>query len=59
MRVRAILLCFLVATVSLSGCFGAEEVEIEEEVVIVEDQRTFVTDKYLSLIHISEPTRRS
>ena len=40
------LLCFLVATVSLSGCFGAEEVEIEEEVVIVEDQRTFVTDKY-------------
>ena len=46
MRVRAILLCFLVATVSLSGCFGAEEVEIEEEVVIVEDQRTFVTDKY-------------
>ena len=31
MRVRAILLCFLVATLSLSGCFGAEEVEIEEE----------------------------
>ena len=46
MRVRAILLCFLVATLSLSGCFGAEEIEIEEEVVIVEDQRVFVTDKY-------------
>ena len=44
MRAKALMLCFFVATLSLSGCFGAEEVEKEEQEVTVTDQRIFVTD---------------
>ena len=44
MRVKALMLCFLVATLSLSGCFGAEEIQEEEQERPIVDQRVFVTD---------------
>ena len=44
MRVNALMLCFFVATLSLSWCFCAEEVQKEEEEVQVIDKRIFVTD---------------
>ncbi len=44
MRVKAFLLCFLVTTLSMSGCFGAEEEPMEEEVMPEGDKRIFVTD---------------
>ena len=44
MRVKALMLCFLVATLSLSGCFGDEEIQEEEQERPIVDQRVFVTD---------------
>ena len=46
MRTKAVLLALLMATVSLSGCFGEEEIIPEPVPVIEEDPRI------LSLIHI-------
>lgn len=46
MRSLAVLLTFLMLTLSLSGCFGNEEVEEEAEIVVQEDTRFFVTDKF-------------
>ena len=45
MRTKAVLLALLMATVSLSGCFGEEEVVSEPTPVIEEEPRIFVTDK--------------
>lgn len=50
MQAKAVFLALIVATVSLSGCFGEE---IEEAVVVdieEEDRRTFVTDKNGELV---------
>ena len=45
MRTKAVLLALLMATVSLSGCFGEEEIIPEPVPVVEEDPRIFVTDK--------------
>ena len=45
MRTKAVLLALLMATVSLSGCFGEEEVVSEPALVVEEEPRIFVTDK--------------
>ena len=45
MRTKAILLALLMATVSLSGCFGEEEVVPDLVVEEEEQPRIFVTDK--------------
>ncbi len=46
MRVKALYMVVLMLTFSLAGCFGNDEVAEEPVVVVVEDIRTFVTDKY-------------
>ena len=53
MRTKAILLALLIATVSLSGCFGEDEVIIEPEPVVEEDVRIFVTDKTGASLDVS------
>ena len=53
MRTKAILLALLMATVSLSGCFGEDEVIIEPEPVVEEDVRIFVTDKTGASLDVS------
>ena len=45
MRGRAMLLVALMVTMSLSGCFGEDEMVFDEPIVEVIDQRVFVTDK--------------
>ena len=45
MRGRALLLVALMVTMSLSGCFGNEEIIEEPVVEEVKDVRVFVTDK--------------
>ena len=45
MRARAVFLSLLVATLSLSGCFGEEEVMAVVEPEVEEQPRIFVTDK--------------
>ena len=45
MRSRALLLVALMVTMSLSGCFGSDEVIEEPVVEEVKDPRVFVTDK--------------
>ena len=45
MRGRALLLVALMVTMSLSGCFGNEEIVEEPVVEEVKDVRVFVTDK--------------
>ncbi len=45
MHGRAILLTLLMVTMSLSGCFGEDEIIEEPEVIIEESPRVFVTDK--------------
>ena len=45
MRSRALLLVALMVTMSLSGCFGNDEVIEEPVVEEVKDPRVFVTDK--------------
>ena len=45
MRTKAVLLALLMVTVSLSGCFGEEEIIPEPVPVAEEDSRIFVTDK--------------
>ena len=45
MRTKAVLLALLMATFSLSGCFGEDEVIVEPEPIAVEEPRIFVTDK--------------
>ena len=45
MHGRAMLLTLLMVTMSLSGCFGEDEIIEESEVVIEENPRVFVTDK--------------
>ena len=45
MRARAVFLSLLVATLSLSGCFGEEEVMTVVEPEVEEQPRVFVTDK--------------
>ena len=45
MRTKAVLLALLMATVSLSGCFGEEEIIPDPVPVVEEDARIFVTDK--------------
>ena len=45
MHGRAILLTLLMVTMSLSGCFGEDEIIEEPEVIIEENPRVFVTDK--------------
>ena len=42
MRERALLMCFLLFTAALSGCFGKEEITTVEE-DLPQDVRTFVT----------------
>jgi len=44
MRAKAMLLVLLVTTMSMAGCFGAENVEIEVETEPEMDKRIFVTD---------------
>jgi len=44
MRAKAMLLVLLVTTMSMAGCFGAEDVEIEVETEPEMDKRIFVTD---------------
>ena len=44
MRTKAVLLALLMATFSLSGCFGEDEVIVEPEPIAVEEPRIFVTD---------------
>ena len=46
MRSLAVLLTFLMLTLSLSGCFGNDEVEEEAEIIVEEDTRFFVTDMF-------------
>ncbi len=45
MRTKAVLLALLMAAVSLSGCFGEEELIPEPVPVVEEEPRIFVTDK--------------
>ena len=45
MQGKALALVFLMVTMSLSGCFGKEDVVEEPEIIIEEDVRIFVTDK--------------
>ena len=45
MHGRAILLTLLMVTMSLSGCFGEDEIIEEPKVIIEESPRVFVTDK--------------
>ena len=46
MRARALMLVFLMVTMSLAGCFGNDEKpEAPPEQEILDDQRIFVTDK--------------
>ncbi|MAM36787.1 MAG: hypothetical protein CL988_06475, partial [Euryarchaeota archaeon] len=45
MHGRAILLTLLMVTMSLSGCFGENQIIEEPEVIIEESPRVFVTDK--------------
>ena len=64
MRMKAVLLALLMATVSLSGCLSEDVTVSDPPVVEEEDVRIFVTDKtgnslnippidmMLSLIHI-------
>ena len=44
MRAKAMLLVLLVTTMSMAGCFGADEVEVEVEIEPEMDKRIFVTD---------------
>ena len=44
MRVKALMLCFFVTTLSLSGCFGADEIVKMEEEMPEAAPRIFVTD---------------
>ena len=46
MRARALMLVFLMVTMSLAGCFGNDEKpEAPPEQEILDDPRIFVTDK--------------
>ena len=61
MRGRALLLVALMVTMSLSGCFGNEEIVEEPVVEEVKDVRVFVTDKTgesvaVSYTHLTLPT---
>ena len=53
MRTKAVLLALLMATFSLSGCFGEDEVIVEPEPVVVEEPRIFVTDKTGASLDVS------
>ena len=53
MRTKAVLLALLMATFSLSGCFGEDEVIVEPEPIAVEEPRIFVTDKTRASLDIS------
>jgi hypothetical protein len=44
MRAKAMLLVLLVTTMSMAGCFGADDVEVEVEIEPEMDKRIFVTD---------------
>lgn len=44
MRVTALLLCFLVTTLSMSGCFGADEQPVVKEMEVAVNDRIFVTN---------------
>tara|TARA_Y200000002_G_scaffold106846_1_gene87283 strand:- start:1698 stop:3179 length:1482 start_codon:yes stop_codon:yes gene_type:complete len=46
MQGRALFLSLMVITLSLSGCFGEPETMPETEVVVEDDVRVFVTDRY-------------
>ena len=46
MRVKALYMVALMLTFSLAGCFGNDVVVEEPVVEVLEDVRTFVTDKY-------------
>ena len=53
MRTKAVLLALLMATFSLSGCFGEDEVIVEPEPIAVEEPRIFVTDKTGASLDVS------